>query len=291
MNNYKRSPLSYSGSKYKFLDWLLPLFPKDCDLFIDAFGGSGSISFNSGYDNIMYNEYNKEICNIFKYIKEHDILYITDKILGYTTQFGLVYEDAKSIDAKDKYNKLRAYVNAHKDDSDYPLLLLMVSRLSFRHFTHFNKKGDFNSTYGQYTFSPTYLINTIDAIKPVLDITRCTTYDAIGLLYDIRKHTDAEDVFIYCDPPYYETSSGYTKDWTYELDCKLRDALDYVSSQGIKFGLSNYAEHDGKINTALLEWVEARGYYIYYKDVIYRPNGSIEKKTVEVYVCNYPVTK
>lgn len=40
-NNYIQSPLNYTGGKYKLLNQLVPLFPKNINTFIDLFGGGG----------------------------------------------------------------------------------------------------------------------------------------------------------------------------------------------------------------------------------------------------------
>ena len=45
-NEMKKSPIFYMGSKYRLLNQLLPLFPEECNTFIDAFGGSGVVSMN-----------------------------------------------------------------------------------------------------------------------------------------------------------------------------------------------------------------------------------------------------
>ena len=41
---YLESPIFYMGNKYKLLKQLIPLFPKQCDTFLDLFGGSGVVS-------------------------------------------------------------------------------------------------------------------------------------------------------------------------------------------------------------------------------------------------------
>lgn len=46
MKKYLESPIFYMGNKYKLLKQLIPLFPKQCDTFLDLFGGSGVVSMN-----------------------------------------------------------------------------------------------------------------------------------------------------------------------------------------------------------------------------------------------------
>lgn len=59
MNKYKHSPIFYMGNKYKLLKYIIPLFPKSCDVFVDGFGGSAVVSINyKGKNKTIYNEYN-----------------------------------------------------------------------------------------------------------------------------------------------------------------------------------------------------------------------------------------
>ena len=285
-----RSPISYSGSKYNLLDWLMPMFPKESELFIDAFGGSGVVSFNYDCNNIYYTDELPYLPMIFNWIKEHDVITISVKIYQYAEQFKLNYDDVKAPTSKEAFYNLRNYVNGHREDPDYPLLLLFLSRLCFRHLISFNKKGEFNGTYGQYKLSADYLIDVIEKIKPKMEHIVFAVDDAVKDLQLLDEPVDDCKIFIYCDPPYVDTGANYNDGWTPEKDKELRDALDHVDSLGIMFGLSNYAEHNGHINRALLDWVEEKGYHIYYKDHVYRPTGSEEHKVVEVYVCNYNAT-
>ena len=71
MNNYIKSPIFYMGGKYDLLPELLPRFPKEqeIDTFIDLFGGSGTVSLNVPYKNIIYNELNENIVNLLYMLK------------------------------------------------------------------------------------------------------------------------------------------------------------------------------------------------------------------------------
>ena len=38
-NEYIKSPLNYTGGKYKLLPQIIPIFPSDINTFVDLFGG------------------------------------------------------------------------------------------------------------------------------------------------------------------------------------------------------------------------------------------------------------
>lgn len=100
--------------------------------------------------------------------------------------------------------------------------------------------------------------------------------------------------FVYIDPPYLITSAEYNKYWTEKEEIQLLKYLDNLNSNGIKFGLSNVIEQDGKQNNILLEW--AKKYNIInikidYNYSAYNKNRSHKNTTREVYICNYDIKK
>lgn len=69
MMRYYRSPIPYMGNKYKLLKDIIPLFPKECDIFLDGFGGSGVVSMNyQGTKETIYNEFNENIISLIEMI-------------------------------------------------------------------------------------------------------------------------------------------------------------------------------------------------------------------------------
>lgn len=64
MNEYVKSPLNYTGGKYKLLPQIIPLLPDNIDKFLDLFGGSGTISANVKADRIICNDINKQVIKI-----------------------------------------------------------------------------------------------------------------------------------------------------------------------------------------------------------------------------------
>ena len=68
---YLSSPAMYRGGKYKYLDYLLPLFPES-RTYIEVFGGMGSIMWNKrpiSYRNV-YNDLDSRLVCIFEAIRD-----------------------------------------------------------------------------------------------------------------------------------------------------------------------------------------------------------------------------
>ena len=66
--NYIKSPLNFTGSKYKLLPQILPLFPDNIDTFVDLFGGGFNVGVNVEAKHIVYNDISKQVTNLLRYI-------------------------------------------------------------------------------------------------------------------------------------------------------------------------------------------------------------------------------
>jgi len=77
--NYKKikSPLNYIGGKYKLLERILPLFPKDIIFFVDLFSGGGDIGININAKKIIFNDNLIYLTNLFKELRSKDLNYLS----------------------------------------------------------------------------------------------------------------------------------------------------------------------------------------------------------------------
>lgn len=138
-NNYIQSPLNYTGGKYKLLNQLIPLFPKNINTFIDLFGG-GNICANIDANVIVYNELDKNVYNIIKGIYNSN-----DNIINEIDD--IIYRYKLSKTNKDGYLKLRKDWNTSKDKNWIELYTLILH--SFNNSIRFNSKGEFNIAFGK----------------------------------------------------------------------------------------------------------------------------------------------
>ena len=51
-----KSPLNYTGGKYKLLPQILSFFPEKVHFFIDLFCGGGNVGINVPADYTLYND-------------------------------------------------------------------------------------------------------------------------------------------------------------------------------------------------------------------------------------------
>lgn len=60
-----QSPLNYTGGKYKLLPQILPLFPKDIDVFVDLFCGGCNVGINVDCNWVIYNDLNENLLYLY----------------------------------------------------------------------------------------------------------------------------------------------------------------------------------------------------------------------------------
>lgn len=75
---YIKSPINYIGNKYKLINQIIPLFPNDISMFVDVFGGSGTVLINTRAEHYMYNDINPYVSAIFKGLVTEE----TDDVIG-----------------------------------------------------------------------------------------------------------------------------------------------------------------------------------------------------------------
>lgn len=274
-----RSPVVYSGNKFSLMKQLLPLFPKNIDTFYDVFCGSCAVSLNTNAKNHVLNDSMAPIIELYKKLKEMK----TDEVFTRIEDIFSKYNIGNN-ESKENYITLRSDYNRTKD----PLMLLVLSFISFSHGIRFNKKFEFNVSFGNKINKDHYLKEKKIQLNDF--ITKAKTFNFYN--YDFQNFlshlTTRENDFIYLDPPYLITNASYNASWTEKEEIEL---LDFCSKTSSKFGISNVFEHKGRSNDLLKEF--SKDYNVYYLNKSYHSwiNESKNKsdKTVEVYICNYEI--
>lgn len=299
---YIKSPIFWMGNKYDLLYELLPRFPKkeEINTFIDLFGGGGTISLNVDYNNIIYNELNNnivELLNIFiinnsedlishieKRIKEFNLPYYSQDIRAKS------YNEIEKNKYADNYLKFRDFYNK-SNNKDYKDLYTLTF-FSFCNLIRFNSKSEFNMPFGNRCFLEEHksIIKNASKILKSKNI-QIKNNNAINILENIKNNND--NIFIYCDPPYTNTTAIYNEQrafggWSIEDDYKLFAELDRINKLGVKFALSNVLENKGKLNNHIYEWANKNKYrIIFLEDKQYASLGKGNANSKEVLITNY----
>lgn len=301
--DYINSPMNYTGSKFKLLKQILPLFPSDIDTFVDVFAGGLSVSLNTNADKCIINDNNKDIINLYGFFKRNDIddiiagieMIISKYNLSDTSKNGYEHYGLSSAVGLKSYNKeayirLRTDYNNHVFEGDINFIVFYVLIIfGFNNQIRFNRKGKFNIPVGKRDFNCRMrdkLINFIDRFQE-MDI-ELLNLDFRDLLDNINN---TDNLFIYLDPPYLISTAGYNENggWSLKDELDMYERLDILNSKGIKFALSNVTEHKGFEATDLIEW--SKNYKVHnlnynYNNSNYQSKAKLSK-TTEVLITNY----
>lgn len=267
---YIQSALNYTGSKYKLLPQLIPLFPNQNQYtnFIDLFAGGGSIGINIQTENkIYFNDLEKHVIKFFQLLNKisiDDLLININNIidtykLSKTTLNGYEYYDTNSskgvgVYNKENYTRLRKHYNEGKFSGDEKIIVFyLLTVYSFNNQIRFNSKGEFNLPTGKRDF------NRSRKRKLKLFHEEINKKEIIFTNKDFRNfHNIYNNDFIYADPPYRIATASYNENgnWTKKDDLDLFEYLDAVDKSGAKFALSNVRVHNGEKNEELINWAE-----------------------------------
>lgn len=285
--DFIKSPLNYTGGKYKLLPQLLEIFPKEIDTFVDLFAGGGNVAVNVNAKHIIYNDIMRQVPEMLQEFKRVGV----EKCLQRIDCFIEAYELSK--DNREGYLKLRECYN-NSFDLEFsltdPLMLYTLICYSFNNQIRFNSKHEYNMPFGKNRSS----FNPALREKFVAFVNRLQEIDIQFFSKDFRKlkigGLKGSD-FVYCDPPYLITVASYNENggWGEQAERELLSKLDEIDKAGVRFGLSNVLESKGKENTILKEW--AKRYKVNYLEHTYS-NCSYHKKDkeskdVEVLITNY----
>lgn len=281
-SKYIKSPINYTGGKYRLLKKIIPLFPNEIHTFVDLFGGAFNVGINVNAKCVIYNDIINYLPELFEYWNSTDLKEINNYIDKTIKENSLSSTNTKAFLAfREKYNK----------DKDIRDLFILVC-YSFNYQMRFNNKHQYNSSFGKEASTMNSSIrNNLNSFVEKLHRGNYTFIAKNFIDFDFSNFD--ENDFIYCDCPYslgvgvYQDGKRGFNGWSKNDDKQLFIILDKLNKMGIRFALSNVFENKGMINKELIEW--SRKYKVYHLDMNYgganyqRKNGSSD----EVLIVNY----
>ena len=204
------SPIPYLGSKRLEIKYIVDNQPEFKNV-IDVFGGGGSVSlyyFQNGY-NVVYNDIDNSICQLFNAIQDEEtIKKVVESVLEYEAG-----EDLKDVLEHYKtYNDLESMLilkhHAYRGMLTTPLI---------------NRRKINGVLVKEKHYNPNKLLKYPPIFKEKkLEITN----NDYKIIFEENKNN--EDVFLYLDPPYLSTFCGDYTNSTFIFDdiTYIKDFLD-----------------------------------------------------------------
>jgi adenine-specific DNA-methyltransferase len=303
VNQFVKSPLNYTGGKYKLLPQLTKFWPRGIDVFYDVFCGGANVGINAEASKIVCIDKSREVIGLLKLIQKTNYEELNQRILGLVSNYGLSQSfvngyDHYSADSsaglgsynKQPYLKLRSEYNQSIESENKTLLLLVLILYGFNNQIRFNSKSEFNLPVGKRDYNGSNRRN----LANFNSITNTKNVEFIeGDFRDINRMKIGKQNFIYFDPPYSLGLASYNESggWSEADELDLFKTITRLHKKNIRFALSNVVEHKGETNRLLLDWVNSNKFKINFLKFDYK-NSNYQSRaklavTKEVLITNY----
>lgn len=283
MNKFMKSPLNYTGGKYKLLPQIIPLMPKEIGDFIDLFCGGCNVAINVDSKGKKYcNDLEGHVIDFYKGVQALTGEAAKEKILEVVNKYELSKTNQEGfLKCREDYNK----------EKTWDMFYALISH-AFNYQVRFNSRGKFNVPFGKdrSSFNEALQKKFVDFVDELH-----TKNNYIFTNKDFREvdlDNLGEDDFVYVDPPYLITTYcyGFENGWNEKEEKDLLDLLDKLNEKGIKFMLSNVIENKGKTNEILKDW--SKKYKVIdlnhsYGNCSYHAKDKSKDTTREVVIINY----
>lgn len=291
-----KSPLNYTGNKYRILPQITKYFPKHTKVFVDMFCGGATVGFNVDAEKVILIDSNPRVINLLKFLAEKDINVIISKIEKVIEQYDLSYSykytykkyreegyvvgnnGLKKYNEKgfyrlrEDYNKLS---NKNTDKANILLYTLMV--YGFNNDIRFNNFGEFNLPVGKTDFNK----NNYEKLIAYNKRAKETVYEFICADFRSKEVNEIlkKATFVYCDPPYLITTAVYNENdgWNFSKEEALLKLLSKLEKKNIPFALSNVLKTKLRTNTQLENWIQENDYIVHKINYHYK-SSSYNKK-------------
>lgn len=294
----RRSPLFYVGDKFKLLDQILPLFPKDINGYYEPFVGGGSVAMNVDAKRHFLSDkldplisLHKSLAGFSSFAELIDHLQQLCRFHGLSASY---FGDEVERELREAHPKTyfavrnRAAFYAARDHYNSaktrdPLLLYLLVIFGFNRLLRFNASGGFNVPVGNVDFNSntaSALADYVEWASSAVPVFSVSDYkSALGQAF-------SQNDFVYVDPPYLIAEAEYNKSWDQTNDLELMKLLDELTDKNVRWGMSNALFYRGRENQNLRDW--SAKYHVHNLKASYlNYHNNLDKNSGEVLVTNY----
>lgn len=299
MSKYVKSPLNYTGNKFRILDQIQNYFPTKINVMVDLFCGGATVGLNTKCNKVIFVDKEPRIIWLLKYLAScnvekllNDLFKLIDKyglscsykkgykyykrqIIGGNPNNGLKeYNAAGFYKLRDDYNAI-----SNKNTALANKLLYLLIVYGFNNDVRFSKDGKYNLPIGKTDLNSSNvkkLIEYIERVKSIHAEFVCGDFSSKRIQQIIM---DAD--FVYMDPPYLITDAVYNEsnNWKEQNEYELINLINCLLDNNKMFILSNVLEKQGRRNEPLYYWTTTRKQDISIIDINYHyRSASYNKK-------------
>ncbi|WP_262121273.1 DNA adenine methylase [Anaerococcus sp. Marseille-Q5996] len=226
--------VKWVGGKRQLANKINKLIPENYNCYFEPFVGGGAILFSLQPKKAIINDYNEELINTYRVIRDNPEQLITFLEIHEIRNNEDYFYEIRSLDRNDDYK----YIS----DIEKAARTIYLNKTCFNGLYRVNSLNQFNAPYGKYKKPKIVDYKNIIACSNYLNDAQITI--SSGDYKDSIKVANEND-FIYLDPPYLPVSktsnfTSYTKNnFKYDEQIDLKNECDKLTEKGIKFLLSN----------------------------------------------------
>lgn len=226
--------LKWVGGKRQIIPEIMSHLPGNLSSlnYSEPFIGGGALFFHLEPKKAIINDFNDELINVYKVIKNNlEELLLDLKKHQNTSEY---FYQIRGIDRQPSFNELSNIQHASR--------IIYLNKTCYNGLYRVNNSGEFNSPFGRYANPNIVNEPVLRAVSKYLNKSDITILNGD---YEQVLNIATSDTFVYLDPPYHPLSdssnfTGYIQGgWTEKDQIRLKMACDELNKKGVKFLLSN----------------------------------------------------
>ena len=302
-NYHVKSPLNYTGNKYRILSQIKPHFPQHINTMVDLFCGGATVGLNTPCQNVIFIDSNPYVINLLQYLSFCNFETLLAQLERLINHYHLSYSANRSYSyffnqqeqninrnnglkefnrqgyylLRDNYNAIADKTTEHAN-----LLLYLLIVYGFNNDIRFSNDQRFNLPAGKTDLNR----NNIRKLREYID--RVQSINAKFVCGDFRQDYIHNKIFnadfIYMDPPYLITDAVYNESgkWSTIVEQDLLQMIDELIAQKKRFALSNVLAKNDHINMPLSKWLQVHKDDTQVIDINYHYRGAYYNKKERV---------
>ncbi len=230
--------VKWAGGKRQFIEKLMPIIPK-YKRYIEPFLGGGAMLFALQPKDFIANDINFELITTYKVLththtqreRERERERELESLLEQIDEYG-------NNHSKEFYNKIRELQPNDLSEIGIAARFIYLNKGGFNGLYRLNKDGKFNVPWNSSPNTKFYDLDSLIETSKYLSNSKGKFYN---LDYKKILSKAKEGDFIFVDPPYDESFTGYTSKGFDTNDQKeLAKILKELTNKGVKWILCNY---------------------------------------------------
>ncbi len=235
-SSYIRPFLKWPGGKFRLLPTLQHHLP-NTPILVEPFVGAGSLFLNTAHKQVIVNDINSDLINLFQIVQN-----ASEKLILDAKKFFVSKNNQKQA-----YYRLRERFNNAKTPWERAILFLYLNRHGYNGLCRYNAKGIYNVPFGDYK-RPYFPLNELLFFHKRSQQVSFHSEDYTAFLKPFLKYPKRKlaKITFYCDPPYAPLSktanfTGYSHVPFLESDqSQLAEFAQDLSKRGATVLISNH---------------------------------------------------